>query len=256
MEGWIKLHRRFLKWEWFNDPVMVKVFIYFLLKANHDPVKWRGIRIERGQFISSHNTLCYDLNLKMQPIRTALKRLKSTGELTVKSTSRYSLYTLENYSDFQEKDNELTSKLTSKLTNEQQASNKQATTNKNDKKEKKEKIRSKHPKLIPHEDTDFILFWKHYPRKVNKKKSAIAFAKLSTHDREQALALVTRYDFNSDLQFVAYPTTWLNSEPWLDDEQNVKNQKFTVDAEGHKTAISDTEAELLERGRNNKPLTM
>ena len=32
--GWIRLHKRFLQWEWLDKPEMVQLFLYLLLKAN------------------------------------------------------------------------------------------------------------------------------------------------------------------------------------------------------------------------------
>jgi len=56
-QGWIKLHRKFLEWEWANMPEMVSIFIHLLLRANYEDGKWRGISIKRGQFITGRNTL-------------------------------------------------------------------------------------------------------------------------------------------------------------------------------------------------------
>ena len=53
MEGWIKLHKKFLEWEWFDKSEMVQLFIYFLMKCNYTDKDWRGIEIKRGSFICS-----------------------------------------------------------------------------------------------------------------------------------------------------------------------------------------------------------
>ena len=57
MQGWIKLYRRFLKWEWFEDEKMVKLFIYLLLSVNFEDKKWRGIDVKRGQMITGRKVL-------------------------------------------------------------------------------------------------------------------------------------------------------------------------------------------------------
>ena len=35
MEGWVKLHRKFLEWEWYDKSETVHLFLHCLLKANH-----------------------------------------------------------------------------------------------------------------------------------------------------------------------------------------------------------------------------
>jgi hypothetical protein len=100
MEGWIKLHRRLLRWEWFTTPNMVHVFIYLLLSANHKEGRFRGIKIERGATCSSLSKIRTSTGLSLRSIRTCLERLKSTGEVTVYTTNKYSIITLCNYDEY------------------------------------------------------------------------------------------------------------------------------------------------------------
>lgn len=126
--SFIKLHRDLLDWEWFKDSKMVHFFLFLLLKANHEDKQWKGIEIKRGQLIAGLHSLSVQSGISTQSIRTCIKRLKSTGELTTKSTNKYSIITICNYHKYQDK---LTGKSTDKLTNHQQTNNKQITTNKN-----------------------------------------------------------------------------------------------------------------------------
>ena len=104
MNGWIKLHRSILEWEWYNDNNTKIVFLHLLLTANHKEKKWQGITIKRGQKLTSLQHLAEETNLSMQQVRTALDKLKSTNEITTKSTNRNTLITIEKYSDYQDKD--------------------------------------------------------------------------------------------------------------------------------------------------------
>jgi DNA-binding transcriptional MerR regulator len=132
MSGWIKIHRKFLEWEWFNKSEAVHLFMYMLLKANHKDGKWQGIEVKRGQFISSLGNISNATGISIQTIRTILKKLEKTNEIEVKSTSQFTIVTISKYECYQEQ-NDDTNK---PLTNNQQATNKQLTTNKNDKKER------------------------------------------------------------------------------------------------------------------------
>ena len=104
MEGWVTLHRKFLQWEWFDIPEMVKFFIYLLLMAGYSERKYRGIQLQRGQIITSTPIMMKDTKLSEQQIRTCIKRLKSTGEITCKSTNKFTIITICNYDRYQSED--------------------------------------------------------------------------------------------------------------------------------------------------------
>jgi DNA-binding transcriptional MerR regulator len=132
MSGWIKIHRKFLEWEWFNKSETVHLFIYMLLKANHKNGKWQGIEVKRGQFISSLGNISNATGISIQTIRTILKKLEKTNEIELKSTSQFTIVTICKYECYQDENDEANKP----LTNNQQTTNKQLTTNKNDKKER------------------------------------------------------------------------------------------------------------------------
>lgn len=153
MEGWIKLHRKFTDWEWFQDSYMVHLFIYLLLNANHKEGKWKGVDIERGTLITGRKKLSLATGISEQIIRTRLKKLeqtneikivsKSTKELTKKSTSNFTIITICNYDNYQSEitptNQEPNQETNHELTSNQPTTNQQLTTNKNDKKNKNEK---------------------------------------------------------------------------------------------------------------------
>lgn len=125
--GFISLYRKFINWEWWDDPNMIKAFIYLLLRANYKDTKYRGMTLKRGQLITGRKKLSTELKMGEQVVRTILNRLKSTGEITIKSTSRFSIITVCNYDSYQKKDND-GNQQTNQQTN-QQLTNKQPTTN-------------------------------------------------------------------------------------------------------------------------------
>lgn len=135
MKGWVKIHRSFLTWEWFDKPEMVQLFVYLLLKANHDAKEWHGIVIERGQIVTSVARIAAETRLSAQVVRTCINRLKSTNEITSTATNKYTIITICKYDTYQETDNEPNEdnneQISNQLTNEQQTNNNQLTTNKN-----------------------------------------------------------------------------------------------------------------------------
>lgn len=100
-----------------------------ILSANHKQNNWQNMLIHRGQLITSYDSLALGTGLTVQNVRTGCNKLKSTGEITIKSTNRFSLITIVKYDEYQVG---VTSKSTRNLTNNQQTTNKQLTTNNND----------------------------------------------------------------------------------------------------------------------------
>ncbi len=128
MTGWIKLHRQFINWEWFNKSEAVHLFLYLLLKANHKDGNWQGIEIKKGQFITSYGKISSDTNISLQTIRTLLKKFELTNEINTQPTNKYTIITICKYDTYQDEETQTNTQ----LTNNQQTTNKQLTTNKND----------------------------------------------------------------------------------------------------------------------------
>ncbi len=133
--GFVKLFRDIEQWEWYTEPNAMRLFIHCLIKANHASKKWRGVTIHAGSFITSYSKLAQDLKLSEQNIRTALKRLKSTGELTLKATSQYSHISINNWQKYQQ----FNTQPNTQLTGDQHTTNTQLTTNNNEKNNKNDK---------------------------------------------------------------------------------------------------------------------
>ncbi len=134
MSGWVSLHRKILEWEWYDDTNVCRLFIHCLLKANHQHKKWKGIDINRGQFITSLDKLSRETGLSVSQIRTCLKKLKSTGEIASKSHTQHTVITIVSYDSHQGNDK----RDSNQVTYESQTSDKQIATTNNDNKENNE----------------------------------------------------------------------------------------------------------------------
>lgn len=103
MGSYIKIDRKILEWEWWTDINTHRLFSYMLLKANWKDGKFMGETIPRGSFVSSVPKLSEGTNLTIDEVRTALKHLKSTNEITSKSRGKHTIFTVNKYSDYQGK---------------------------------------------------------------------------------------------------------------------------------------------------------
>lgn len=100
--GFICLSRDLLGWPWYLDLNTKVLFIHMLLKANWKEGRFRDITVPRGSFVSSYPHLAEECGLTINELRTALTHLKSTGEITVKTNNKYSLFTVNNYCEYQD----------------------------------------------------------------------------------------------------------------------------------------------------------
>lgn len=125
------MHRGYvLVWRKIQDsglmqmPNTFTVFMHILFSATHKDIKVGTttgvIELKRGQYISGLNRLSKDLKQSVQQIRTSLARLEQLEIISIKSTSKYSVYTIENYDIYQD--------VNTPATNKQQTNNKQTTT--------------------------------------------------------------------------------------------------------------------------------
>jgi hypothetical protein len=160
--SWVKLHRQLFEWEWFSSEKHLKVFITLLVKANFKETKWRGEVVKKGQILTGRKQLASWCNLTEQSIRTVLNDLKSTNEITIKSTKHFSIITMTKW-DYYQCDNQQINQQINQLanqqvTNGQPTANQQVTTSKEGKKVKKVKniASQKKPAIKNEECTKYI----------------------------------------------------------------------------------------------------
>jgi hypothetical protein len=84
-------------------------------------------------------------------------------------------------------------------------------------------------RMVP-KDAEFEAFYAAYPRRVNKAKAKIAFAKAfktlrKTHEPDAAIATIMQgvsvYAKHANPEVLCHPTTWLNGCRWEDDPSGI-----------------------------------
>lgn len=133
--GWVKLHRKILDNPIFKNDKLFRVFMYLLLKASHTErdqlIGDSIVHLKVGQWATGRKAISRDTGLTEQNVRTAISKLEKLGILTIKVTVKYSVFSIANWHNHQQ-DNQ-------QVTNKQPASNQQVTTNNNVKNEKNDK---------------------------------------------------------------------------------------------------------------------
>lgn len=137
MGSYIKINRKILDWEWYSDINTCRLFLHMLLKANWRDGRFQGTEVPRGSFVSSISKLAEETGLTERKVRTALEHLKTTGEVTSKSHSKFTVFTIKNYCCYQSTDTQSDKQVTGK----RQADDRRPTTIEEGKKEKREEIK-------------------------------------------------------------------------------------------------------------------
>lgn len=143
LNGFIKVHRKLLEWEWYQDGVVKDVFLHLLLTANFKEHQWMGQTIGRGQVVTSYKHLAEELGFSVKQVRTALDKLKRTCEVASESTNRYTTLTVVNWDKYQAQEETAAGEGAGKTANEGQTAGIQTADKgqhfKKDKKDKNEK---------------------------------------------------------------------------------------------------------------------
>lgn len=99
--GYIKLNRKLLSWEWYNNSKMVHLFTHLLLIAHYKSGHWQGTAIQRGQVLTGRIKLAGETGMSERTIRTCLAKLVATSEITIQRTNRSSIITICKYDTYQ-----------------------------------------------------------------------------------------------------------------------------------------------------------
>ena len=111
VNGWIKVHRKILENDIWQDVNRFRLFMFLLLNAAHkDGMKINGVTLKRGQYLRSYSKLIEDLEyregrgtkrLSKSTIMRNVKKLIENGMVTVSETDSGTLFTIVNYAEYQ-----------------------------------------------------------------------------------------------------------------------------------------------------------
>ena len=131
---YLKLFRKMLTWEWYGDTNTFRVFMHILLKAQYKPAYYKGVYIDSGECVFGRKAWAKELGMSEQSLRTALAHLKSTNEITMLSTNKFSVIHVVKWKFWQIQDGLATNEPTNDHASNQPTTNQQLTTSKESKK--------------------------------------------------------------------------------------------------------------------------
>lgn len=95
------MYRKLLKWEWYSNSTTKDVFIDVLLHAYYAEGRYEGKDLKPGQCFMSVDDIAKNCGFTVRQVRTALKHLKMTNELTIEPSSKGSMFTVNNWAKYQ-----------------------------------------------------------------------------------------------------------------------------------------------------------
>ena len=141
-DGFIFMWRCFRRTSFYTKPLTAHLALHLLLEACHEEQKFifnnQEMILHKGQILTGIHKLTKSSGLTTQNVRTSLKILTNCRFLTIKSTNKFSIITICNYSSYQKNGEHCNILLNKPVTNQQQTSNKPVTTYKNVKNVKKQ----------------------------------------------------------------------------------------------------------------------
>ena len=109
-QGWIKIYRDIANWRYYDDDFMYRFFTTLIADANISEKEWQGIKVSRGQLVTSLKHLSFQFGKSVKRIRTALSKMKG-NELEIETNNRFTIITIVNYDSYQVAENESGTKL-------------------------------------------------------------------------------------------------------------------------------------------------
>ncbi len=177
----------------------------------------------------------------MQQIRTAIKHLKSTGEVTSSGSAQHTVFKVNNYDLYQD--------LTSETTNNQQAINKRSTTNKNEKNEKN--VRSNIYTV------DFESCWSVYPKREGSNPKNKAYQSWNARIKEgesvdSMMQGARRYALFCQQKGQINTSYVMQASRFFGTEKNYQND-WSVNHEASKSNVSESLVERVARKNGLNP---
>ena len=211
--GYIKVWRKTIDSGWLQNHKLCAFWLWCLLKASHKEydliVGCQKVHLMPGDFVFGLNKASEELAMSIRSIRTILAFLKTSQNLTIKTTNKFSVISIVNWDIYQQ----------TETTNDNQndkppTSYRQATDNKQTHKHKSTKEYT----------SDFLQFYNAYPKRIGREPAWKAWQKLNG-TRPDLSALIAKIDemkktegwIKDNGQFIPHPATWLNQKRWEDE---------------------------------------
>lgn len=218
--GYIKLWRKSLDAGWLQNPKLWTFWCWCLMKATHREydqiVGCQQVHLMPGEFVFGRKKASKELRMSEQSIRTFIDFLKTSQNLTIKTTNKFSVISIINWNTYQGNEFENNQQINQPLTNNQPTTN------------HKQEYKNKRTKEYT---SDFLKFYDAYPKHKGKEQAWKTWQKLNgTMPTVDDLILKIQEQSKSeqwtkdDGKYIPHPSTWLNDKRWEDEGVKIKKE--------------------------------
>lgn len=140
-KGWIKLHRKTIRSEVWEDSTLLKVWIWCLLKCSPQPyeehIGKRIVKLSAGQFVTGRHSASKEIGISGSTFQVKMAILKKLKMVRISSGSNFSIVTVINWKKYQAGVTENRStKVTDNRSTSRGLGDRQSVTNRENKKER------------------------------------------------------------------------------------------------------------------------
>lgn len=211
-DGYVKFYRCAVDGGWLKDAKLWTFWSWCLFKATHRPIKilvgLQEVRLEPGQFIFGRKAAAEELEMNENSIRARVAFLQDCGNITLKTTNKFSIITIVNWARYQQEG----------FNDHQQPTNNPPTNH-----HKQESITStvhkkKKSTYVP--SNEFEAFWTLYPKKVGKGNAWRVWQSMNgtRPDHDTLARAIERQRAGRQWQegYIKDPERWLRGRHWED----------------------------------------
>ena len=226
--GWVKLWRWIMDDRIFANDELFKVWMWCLMKTNHEDKTWvpvkrgRGqteVLVQRGQLVFGRHSAAEELGKKPSTIYRQIKKLQDLQFLDTKPSTHWTIITIRNYDNYSGRLKE-----SEQHTGQHLQSIRMPLTTSKESRESREL--EEEEKSAP-----FDLFWKAYPRKVGKDYAKTCWKKKKGKPAiEVIVAAVEKWKADQRWKddggrYIPNPATWINQGRWEDELMAIEKPK-------------------------------
>lgn len=125
--GYVKIWRKAIDNGWLQNHKLWAFWCWCLMKATHKEydqiVGCQQVHLMPGSFVFGRKAAAKETNISEQSIRTLLDFLKTSGNLTINPTNKYSIISITNWDTYQNEDIKINQQINQQLTNNQPTTN-------------------------------------------------------------------------------------------------------------------------------------
>jgi hypothetical protein len=94
--GFVIFNKKSKDWMWYSSNTHLAIYLKLMIEVNYEDRKWQNLTIKKNQILTSIEHLSLLLSTPKTTLKRILKDFEESGDITVETTNKYTLITLNN----------------------------------------------------------------------------------------------------------------------------------------------------------------